>query len=137
MPKSICPVWRVFNSPITRPMSRIELAPVVAMAAFAAIVFGLGQGVTYIARGVMPLELFGTEGYGARLGKFNAISLTMMAIAPAAVAALRESFGGRAAFLVVAGVGFLGAMAALVLILLIRQSDAKNQNPALQDRLNP
>lgn len=53
----------------------------VGVAAFA-IFFGLGQGLTSIVRGTVPLALFGRAGYGARLGKIAAIRLVVTSVAP-------------------------------------------------------
>ncbi len=111
-------------STLTLPAALVLLATgpaILPVAAIAAMIFGLGQGVTYIARGVLPLELFGSKGFGALVGKFNAISLIAMAIAPVAAAAVREAWGARAAILLVACVAAVAAMSALRLNALVRK----------------
>lgn len=48
--------------------------------------FGLGSGLTSIVGGTLPLELFGREGYGARLGWASAARQFTSAFAPFALA---------------------------------------------------
>ena len=119
------PVIRILLfSTLTLPAALVLLAAgpaVLPVAAAAAIVFGLGQGVTFIARGVLPLELFGSKGYGALIGKFNAISLVAMATAPVVAAAVREAYGARATMLVVAAVSAAAALSALRLNSLLKR----------------
>ena len=56
-----------------------------------AIFFGLGQGLTYIVRGSIPLYLFGHSHYGAITGRINGIRIIMTAIAPVSVAMLIDN----------------------------------------------
>ena len=101
----------------------------VAVAAVAAAVFGLGQGVIYIVRGILPLELFGSQGYGAMLGRFNAASLTMMAVAPVLTAAIREAYDARTAVMAIMGVSACGVAAALRLMAIIRSWEGRPDQP--------
>ncbi|MDB4273631.1 arsenite efflux MFS transporter ArsK [bacterium] len=50
------------------------------------VLFGLGSGLTSIVSGTLPLELFGREGYGARLGWVGAARQFTSAFAPFALA---------------------------------------------------
>lgn len=63
-----------------------------------AILFGLSQGLSSIVRGTIPLELFGRSGYGARLGKISAISVTVKSCAPFVFALVVENGGAMVAF---------------------------------------
>ena len=47
-----------------------------------AILFGLGSGLTSIVGGTLPLELFGRDGYGARVGWITAARQFSSAFAP-------------------------------------------------------
>ncbi len=44
--------------------------------------FGLGQGLTYIVRGAIPLYLFGEKNYGSITGRINGVRMIMTAISP-------------------------------------------------------
>ena len=73
-------------------MLLLPVDPVAAGAVFA-MLFGLGQGLSSIVRGSVPLALFGAAGYGARLGRLAAIRTLLGAGAPFLFAAGLEGFG--------------------------------------------
>ncbi|MEP3435300.1 MAG: MFS transporter [Hoeflea sp.] len=72
-----------------------------------AISFGIGQGLNFIARAILPARLFGTDGYGALTGNLATIRLFAMAGAPVCTA------------LVIAHTGIGATFALLVLMALI------------------
>jgi MFS family permease len=84
-----------------------------AVAVAFALMFGVANGLITIARGTVPLALFGAAGYGRLIGRIAGPSLIMQAIAPLvlAFAAERISDAGAlsvaAALCVVAFVCFL------------------------------
>ncbi|MGJ8569404.1 MAG: MFS transporter [Hoeflea sp.] len=51
-----------------------------------AISFGIGQGLNFISRAILPARLFGTDGYGAMTGNLATIRLFAMAGAPVSTA---------------------------------------------------
>ena len=76
-----------------------------------AVLFGLGSGLFSIVGGTLPLTLFGTEGYGQRLGLVNAGRQLSSALAPF-IFSLLASFSGTApALLAAAGAGLLAVLA--------------------------
>lgn len=64
----------------------------------AAALYGMGDGIKTIARGTLPLALFGHKGYGARLVWINSVSMAANASAPFAFAYLTQEYGGWASF---------------------------------------
>jgi len=60
----------------------------------AAALYGMGDGIKTIARGTLPLALFGQQGYGARLGWMSFVQMAVNASAPFTFAYLAEQFGG-------------------------------------------
>ena len=64
----------------------------VASSAFA-LLHGSGNGILTIARGTVPLALFGPENYGYRLGIIGAPARFLQAGAPLGFALLIEHFG--------------------------------------------
>jgi len=84
-------------------MLLLPVDPVAAGAVFA-VLFGLGQGLSSIVRGSVPLALFGAAGYGVRLGR---------------LAAIRTVLGAGAPFLFAAGLESAGPTTALVTALLV------------------
>ncbi|MGJ8605139.1 MAG: MFS transporter [Marivita sp.] len=68
----------------------------------AAALYGMGDGIKTIARGTLPLALFGPDGYGARLGWIAFIQLGLNASAPFVFAWITQTFGGWWSFSVMA-----------------------------------
>jgi MFS family permease len=79
--------------------------------------YGAGVGINSIARGTLPLALFGAEGYAALIGRLAAPMLIAGALAPSAGAFLLERVGasGTLAVLVAAALGNVALVAALFL----------------------
>jgi MFS family permease len=90
-----------------------------------AVLFGLGQGLSYIVRGVLPLHLFGHEGYGTLLGKFNSARLFVSAAAPVLTAALFERSGVFPALVSILFVGLIGVVGLLAVIPAMRSAASK------------
>jgi MFS family permease len=89
-----------------------------AAAAFA-LLHGAGNGILTIARGTLPLAIFGPENYGYRLGLIGAPSRICQAIAPLAFGLLIELMGRM---VIVVSVGLsLSALIALVMLPRSRQ----------------
>src|SRR5215472_12234837 len=61
-----------------------------AVAASFAVMFGMANGLLTIARGAVPLALFGPAGYGHIVGRIGAPYLAMQAIAPFVLAFIAE-----------------------------------------------
>ncbi|WP_166295133.1 MFS transporter [Bradyrhizobium sp. 2S1] len=96
-----------------------------AAAAFA-LLHGAGNGILTIARGTLPLAIFGSENYAYRLGLIGAPSRICQALAPLAFGLLIEPMG-RAVVVVSAG---LSLSALIALALLPRTSSARASAPA-------
>src|SRR6266851_1378725 len=83
----------------------------VAMAAGFAVLFGMANGLITIARGAVPLALFGAAGYGHLVGRIGGPFLVMQAIAPLVLAFVAERASDAAVLAVVAGfalISFVG-----------------------------
>ncbi|MBL8383185.1 MAG: MFS transporter [Burkholderiales bacterium] len=88
--------------------------PPLAAAVFA-ILHGAGNGMITIAKGTLPLALFGAAGYGLQQGYLSVGARALQALAPYAFGLLLEARGGGAALLLSAGLSLL-ALGALALI---------------------
>ena len=93
-------------------------AALLALGAPAAIFFtvahGLGNGVLTIAKGSLPLAVFGPGGYGRRLGLLMAPARVAQAAAPLAFAGAVEVWGAGA-FALSAGLSLAGLAALMAL----------------------
>ncbi|MET0677899.1 MAG: MFS transporter, partial [Bradyrhizobium sp.] len=102
-----------------------------AAAAFA-LLHGAGNGILTIARGTLPLSIFGPENYAYRLGLIGAPSRVAQALAPLAFGLLIEPLG-RMVILVSASL----SLAALVALLLLPRQAAFSSQAAEPRALSP
>ncbi|SET89144.1 MFS transporter [Oceanicella actignis] len=79
-----------------------------------ALLHGAGNGILTIAKGTLPLALFGTVGYGRRIGWLNAPARALQAVAPLIFGAAMATWGLSAIWLT-AGIGVASFFALLVL----------------------
>jgi MFS family permease len=84
-----------------------------------AIFHGTGNGILTIARGTLPLAMFGSESYGYRLGIIGAPARMAQAVAPLAFGLLIDSMGSRVLI-----VSSALSLAALLALCLLRQQPA-------------
>jgi MFS family permease len=83
----------------------------VATAAAFAVMFGMANGLLTIARGAVPLALFGAAGYGHLMGRIGGPYLVMQAIAPLVLAFVAERAADPTVLAVVAAfaaISFIG-----------------------------
>jgi MFS family permease len=85
------------------------------MAAGFTIMFGIANGWMTIARGNVPLALFGPDGYGRMIGQIAAPVLLMQAVGPLLLALVSERLSDGAAIGTV-GLFALGALGCLIAI---------------------
>jgi len=88
----------------------------ITVAALFAVLFGIANGLLTIARGTVPLVLFGASGYGHLIGRIAGPYLVIQAVAPLVLAIVSERQSDAAALALVAGF----ALVALACLLLIR-----------------
>jgi MFS family permease len=100
------------------PIAAVALVGFGGSGAYAfAILHGAGNGILTIAKGTLPLVLFGAAGYGQRLGWLNAPARVLQAAAPLIFGAALAAWGMQAIWLT-AGVG----LAATFALFLLRRS---------------
>jgi MFS family permease len=84
------PIWTMVASCGLMAVGLVLLlmdGPVVALAI---LLYGGGYGIMWIARGTLPLALFGPQGYASLIGRLALPSLIAQALAPSAGAVLLE-----------------------------------------------
>jgi hypothetical protein len=94
-----------------------------AAAAFA-LLHGAGNGILTIARGTLPLAIFGPENYAYRLGLIGAPSRICQALAPLAFGLLIEPMG-KLVVMVSASL----CLAALVALMALRRTESTEAIP--------
>jgi hypothetical protein len=104
---------------ITHPIGALLLVLVGAPAAAAfTVLHGAGNGILTIAKGTLPLALFGPQGYGARQGLLMVPARFAQAAAPWLFGLCLERWGGGA----IAVSAALGLAAFVALFLLPREA---------------
>lgn len=109
------PLWSTRLACLTHPIGAAVVAIFGAPAASAfALLHGSGNGILTIARGTLPLSIFGPKDFGYRLGIIGAPARMAQAVAPLAFGLLIEIMGAKV--LMVSSALSLSALAALFLI---------------------
>jgi MFS family permease len=100
---------------LTHPIGAVILALAGGGAASVFALFhGAGNGILTIARGTLPLAIFGPQNYGYRLGIIGAPARMAQAIAPLAFGLLIDTMGSR--ILIVSSALSLSALVALLML---------------------
>ncbi|MCV0395746.1 MAG: arsenite efflux MFS transporter ArsK [Rhizobiaceae bacterium] len=94
-----------------------------------AILFGLGSGLTSIVGGTLPLELFGRERYGARLGWIAAARQLTSALAPFALALMMASTTISTSLWVLVTTGAAGLVAFFMIAMVQRHALQMRHDP--------
>lgn len=97
-----------------------------------AVSFGVGQGLNFISRAILPARLFGTEGYGAMTGNLATIRLLAMAGAPVCTALVISHLGIGVTFILLMLIALLGVAASWALRVIESRATA-NQQAAVLD----
>ncbi|MGC2412210.1 MAG: MFS transporter, partial [Stellaceae bacterium] len=127
--RRIHPVWSARIAAVMHPLGAAALGVLgPAGIALFALLHGAGNGLITIARGTLPLAIFGAAGYGLRTGILAAPSRVTLAAAPFAFGVLLDAIG-TFAVLVSAGL----SLAAFLSLWLLRPRPAPAVAPAASD----
>ncbi|MBB1499468.1 MFS transporter [Paracoccus sp. MC1862] len=109
------PIWSLLFACGSVAAGLILLALDLQLPAVAMILYGAGNGVFSIARGAMPLALFGPERYPALMGRLARPALLAQAAAPVLGGALVGMLGPGAALAIIAAFGVVNFALAISL----------------------
>jgi len=90
------PVWTMIASCVGMAVGLSLLLTGAPVLAVAIVIYGGGYGIMWIARGTLPLALFGPDRYATLMGRLAFPSLIVQALAPSAGALLIEHSGAIA-----------------------------------------
>src|SRR3954447_17750907 len=109
------PIWTLVRSVVlvASGLGLLVVAPPLTAAAL--ICYGAGAGIASIARGTLPLAIFGAEHYAIWVGRLAAPTLIAGAVSPALVAVLLDRAGALVALSVLEGSAVLNVCVALLL----------------------
>jgi hypothetical protein len=118
------PAWTMLAATALTAAGLAMLWAGVPLVAACLVLYGAGVGVASIARGTLPLSLFGGAGYAVLMGRLATPMLLAGALAPWAGALLLEHAGAGGALGALAVAALLNAGMAAALLLLIRRPPA-------------
>jgi hypothetical protein len=97
------PIWTMIASCVLMAAGLTMLLFGFPLLAVVILIYGGGYGIMWIARGTLPLALFGAERYATLIGRLAFPSLIVQALAPSAGAFLIERSGADATIAVLTG----------------------------------
>jgi MFS family permease len=87
------PIWTMVGSCLLMLGGLSLLLGGFPVLALVIVIYGAGYGIMWVARGTLPLALFGSERYATLIGRLAFPALIVQALAPSAVALLIERQG--------------------------------------------
>ena len=87
------PIWSLVASSILVTAGLALLVGAPGIAAASIVLYGMGSGIRSIARGTVPLAMFGREGYAILMGRLSLPTLLATAAAPLVGAWLLDGLG--------------------------------------------
>lgn len=104
------PLWTLAVATVLMAAGLVLLAAGAAFPALTIVLFGAGFGISWIARGTVPLALFGAQRYPVTIGRLALPSLIGQALAPTVGALLIARAGGEATMAVLAAATLLNLL---------------------------
>jgi predicted MFS family arabinose efflux permease len=109
------PIWTLIVSVVLVAAGLLLLWADFRFPAAALITYGAGNGIWSIARGTVPLALFGASGYAVLMGRLATPSLVAQATAPVIGAILLDRVGAEGTLAVLAGLALVNVLGAVLL----------------------
>lgn len=110
------PVWTMLLASVAVAVGLAMLMGDASMIAAGIILYGAGNGIRSIARGTVPLALFGKDGYAILMGWLSLPILVMQAISPTLGAILLAHFGPEGTIGWLAALSVVNVLAAAALL---------------------
>jgi hypothetical protein len=104
------PIWTMVASCLLMAFGLAMLLGGFQILALTILIYGSGYGIMWIARGTLPLALFGAERFPTLIGRLAFPSLIVQPLAPSAGALLIERQGVDAALATLTGLAVFNAM---------------------------
>lgn len=110
------PIWTMIAASALMAVGLAMLLVDLPIVGAAVIIYGTGYGVTWIARGTLPLALFGPERYPVLIGRLAFPSLIAQALSPFAGALLIEHAGSVPTIVVLTAAALVNVVLVLALL---------------------
>lgn len=116
------PIWSLLASAVLVALGLAMLIGAPGVAAVGIVLYGSGSGIRSIARGTVPLALFGREGYAILMGRIAMPTLIAQAASPAIGAWLLGGFGPKATLIALFAAAVVNIVLVLALVPIARRS---------------
>lgn len=110
------PIWSLLASAVLVAIGLAMLIGAPGVAAAGIVLYGAGSGIRSIARGTVPLALFGKEGYAILMGRIAMPTLVAQAASPSVGAWLLSGFGPTATLVTLCAAAVLNIVLVLALM---------------------
>ena len=104
------PIWTMVASCAAMAVGMAMLSAGFPILALTILIYGGGYGIMWIARGTLPLALFGAERFPTLIGRLAFPSLIVQALAPSAAALMIERHGAGATMAALTGFAALNVL---------------------------
>jgi MFS family permease len=104
------PIWTMFSSTVLVTTGLLLLSFHLPVVALGLVFFGAGMGIMSIARGTVPLVVFGAAGYAVLMGQLAAPSSLAQAISPLLGAVILDSGGATKILFALSGVALINVI---------------------------
>jgi hypothetical protein len=118
------PIWTMAATCVLMAVGLVLLGGDLAVPALAVVLYAAGYGISWVARGTLPLALFGPQRYPSLMGRLAFPSLVVQALAPAAGAWLIERAGIDASITVLIVFAMLNVGLIAMLLIVARRTRA-------------
>ena len=115
------PIWSLLVSSVLVAIGLGMLIGAPGVAAVGIVLYGSGSGIRSIARGTVPLAMFGREGYAILMGRIAMPTLIAQAASPAIGAWLLSTFGPTATLASLLAAALVNIALVLALLPFIRR----------------
>jgi hypothetical protein len=123
------PIWTMVGSCLLMLIGLALLLFAFPLLGLTILLYGGGYGIMWIARGTLPLALFGPERYATLMGRLAFPSLIVQALAPSAGALLIEAHGAGATVAILTGLAALNVALIAVLWFACRGLSSEGRGP--------
>jgi len=114
--KKAHPIWSLVASAVLVAVGLGMLVGAPGVVAAGIVMYGMGSGIRSIARGTVPLALFGKEGYAVLMGRIAMPTLIAQAASPFLGAWLLDRFGASTTLTVLLAAAVLNILMVLALV---------------------
>ncbi|HWX51107.1 MAG TPA: hypothetical protein VNZ61_23915 [Roseomonas sp.] len=121
------PIWSLVASSFLVAVGLGMLVGAPGVAAAGIVMYGMGSGIRSIARGTVPLALFGNAGYAVLMGRIAMPTLIAQAASPFLGAWLLDRFGAHITLAVLCAASVLNILMVLALLPAVRNSAWEEQ----------